>query len=210
MLLKKHINVAFIQLKTTGKMFFVPIVCLFVVLPFIYFLSYRTTGVDGLHTSTTVIGNIIVPLFSSWWILMVLREYIESGGNEVLFVYDNKSQAFSVVLIWIFYVLCTGIHYLLLSVKLPTAGLDFIHVSLISGLYVGFTYFFVYLTKSISISFIPLLVYSVICFSNPEIIGFTSVISFAEIASKYLPQFLLGIVFFFLGHLLNKKFLKFN
>lgn len=210
MLFKKYLSITFIQLKTMGKLFYIPLICLFVVLPVIYILSYHAEGVDGIATSTIIIGQILVPLFSAWWVLMVLREYVESDGNEILFVYGQKSQAVSVVLLWLFYVICTGIQYAFLSVKLPSAGLDFIHASLVSGLYVGFTYFFVYLTKSIAISFIPLLLYSVFCFMNPEIIGFTSSISWFEIASKYLPQFLLGIFFFFLGHMFNKKFLRFN
>lgn len=208
MLFKRHLTVTVIRLKTMGKLAYVPLLVIFIFLPLVFLLSY----VLGRFEISIVIAmsKIILPIFSSWWILFILREFVESEGNEILYVYSEKSQCISVLLVTLFYLCCESAMMMLCMIFYPEIFLDYIHVTLLCVFYAGFSYFFVFLTKSIAITFIPLLVGAAMPFINKNFIGFNDSITLNDIFLYYVPVGVVGLVFFLIGHLLNKKFLKYN
>lgn len=212
MLFKKYLDVAMINFKTMGKLAFVPFFVIFGFIPFVFIVSYLVGNftVDVI----TALPKLLLPMFSGWWILLFLREFIESDGNELLYVYSGKSQCTSVATLLIIYLLCESLLMGVCMIFYPQIFIDYIHLTLMCLLYGGFSYFFIFLTKSAAISFIPLLVGTILPFVSHDAIiftiGFSSDFGWQKIFTYYLPIGLMGIVFFLLGYLLNKKFLKFN
>lgn len=211
MLLKKHLALTFIRLKTTGKAGFVPLIGLFIVLPAILVMNYLSMhGVADLASVMEVIADILVPLLSIWWVLMVLREYIESDGNEILYVYAGKTQAGTVVTLLLLYLVCAAVLMFGCALIHPFMALEFFEVALNCILYVGVSYFIVFLTHSVAITFIPPLLYTGLIFVDVGLIGFGPEITWTWILTNCVPRGLLGAVFFLLGWVLNRKYLRYN
>lgn len=211
MLFKKHLALTFIRLKTTGKARFVPLIGLFIVLPAILVMNYLSLHeVDTLASVMEVTQDILVPLLSIWWVLMVLREYIESDGNELLYVYAGKTQAGTVVTLLVLYLVCAAFLMFGCALVHPFMLLEFFEVALNCILYVGVSYFLVFLTRSVALTFIPPLLYTGLIFVDINLIGFGPEITWTSILTNCVPRGLLGVVFFLLGWVLNRKHLRYN
>lgn len=211
MLLKKHLALTFIRLRTTGKAGFVPLIVLFIVLPAILVINYLSMrDVEALSSVMEVTQDILVPLLSLWWVLMVLREYIESDGNEILYVYAGKTQAGTVVILLVLYLVCAAVLMFGCALIYPLMVLEFFEVALNCILYVGVSYFLVFLTRSVAITFIPPLLYTGLIFVDVSLIGFGPEITWTWILTSCVPRGLLGVVFFLFGWVLNRKYLRYN
>lgn len=211
MLFKRHMTLTFIELKATGKAEFVPPVGLFIVLPAIFVMNYLSMrDVLALASVMEVIADILVPLLSVWWVLMVLREYIESDGNEILYVYAGKTQVGTVVTLLALYIVCAAVLMFGCALIYPLMALEFFEVALNCILYVGVSYFLVFLTRSVAITFIPPLLYTGMIFVDVSLIGFGPEITWTWILTSCVPRGLLGAVFFLLGWMLNRKHLRYN
>ena len=120
MCLKRYINrLSLIQLtlKGMGILYIVPVVFLFLVLPFLTYLDFAKC-----YFSTYIMLQIFCPFFAVWWTLFGFREYIEGRIRELLLVY-KKSLIVELFLVFAFY---------------------FLHICVLLGLYciiLNFNYF---------------------------------------------------------------------
>lgn len=208
MLFKKNLDTLLIRFKTMGKMAFVPLIVLFIILPVIFINSYM---IDMMQDAVIMmLTSIFVPILSVWWVLMFLKEFIESDGNEVLFVYGKKSQLSSVIILSVLYMVCVCVLLCVCGIFFPTLFLWLLCLLMTCVLNVGLAYFLAFLTRSIAITFVPILFIAALPFINRSLLLFDGGLSWEKVLIFYLPQALVGVLFMFLGHLLNKKKLKFN
>lgn len=91
----------------------------------------------------------LIPMFSVWWILFVLREYVEGEGNELLYVNRYKLKFFDILALFVFYLLCVGVLYLLFSIFVPHMYLEYIRIFCVCVFYFGFVYFFYFYNKEL-------------------------------------------------------------
>lgn len=82
-------------------------------------------------------------------ILFVLREYVEGEGNELLYVNRYKLKFFDILALFVFYLLCVGVLYLLFSIFVPHMYLEYIRIFCVCVFYFGFVYFFYFYNKEL-------------------------------------------------------------
>lgn len=126
MCLKRYINrLSLIQLtlKGMGILYIVPVVFLFLVLPFLTYLDFaKGYSPEQCYFSTYIMLQIFCPFFAVWWTLFGFREYVEGRIRELLLVY-KKSLIVELFLVFVFY---------------------FLHICVLLGLYciiLNFNYF---------------------------------------------------------------------
>ena len=108
MCLKRYINrLSLIQLtlKGMGILYIVPVVFLFLVLPFLTYLDFaKGYSPEQCYFSTYIMLQIFCPFFAVWWSLFGFREYVEGRIRELLLVY-KKSLIVELFLVFVFYFL---------------------------------------------------------------------------------------------------------
>ena len=108
MCLKRYINrLSLIQLtlKGMGILYIVPVVFLFLVLPFLTYLDFaKGYSPEQCYFSTYIMLQIFCPFFAVWWTLFGFREYVEGRIRELLLVY-KKSLIVELFLVFVFYFL---------------------------------------------------------------------------------------------------------
>lgn len=85
------IYLTFARLRKKGIKFLVPLLVLFVVLP-VMGLVFRRHYADSPEQFLRVIVtqlHVWVPVFSSWWSLVLFYDFFESEGNELLYLYHK-------------------------------------------------------------------------------------------------------------------------
>ena len=106
-----------------GILYIVPVVFLFLVLPFLTYLDFaKGYSPEQCYFSTYIMLQIFCPFFAVWWTLFGFREYVEDRIRELLLVY-KKSLIVELFLVFVFY---------------------FLHICVLLGLYciiLNFNYF---------------------------------------------------------------------
>ena len=211
-----HLKRMVYHLKSIGVLFFIPLAIVDIIIPTLNYLEYTKYGVgEYLYINILQYSQWFIPFFSVWWIIFVLREYIESDGNEVLYVHSDRSKLPDVLFLFIAYVLNIAILFSIYTVLLPHMKYEFYKILSICVFYLGMVYFLSFLTKSTTITLMAALLYalaSITFISNESVFPFyytlkqvTPSIYFATC----FPLALTGLVLIFVGTILNKKALRF-
>ena len=158
MCLKRYINrLSLIQLtlKGMGILYIVPVVFLFLVLPFLTYLDFaKGYSPEQCYFSTYIMLQIFCPFFAVWWTLFGFREYVEGRIRELLLVY-KKSLIVELFLVFVFY---------------------FLHICVLLGLYciiLNFNYF-----NYIFIFFVISVCYEIFCMTaNIDFLKFINMLS---------------------------------
>lgn len=220
MRVKKHMKLytirVYYHLKSIGLLFFVPLIFIDILIPLLNVLEYSKYGVgEELYINILQYSQWFMPLFSVWWIIFVLREYLESDGNELLYVHSNRCKLNDVLCIFFVYILNIAIIFTIYTALFPNMKYEFIKILSISILYLGIVYSFAYFTKSITITLMAILLYTLasIIFSA-NILVFPLYFTLKRITpslyfDSYFPLAITGILLLVIGVVLNKKALKF-
>ena len=81
-----------LSLKNVGAVRFVPLVLFDVLYPLLLCsMHFNGTEPEMIEVYLLQMSQVILPFFSVWDVIFVLREYNESEGNEVLFVNKRVS-----------------------------------------------------------------------------------------------------------------------
>ena len=164
MCLKRYINrLSLIQLtlKGMGILYIVPVVFLFLVLPFLTYLDFaKGYSPEQCYFSTYIMLQIFCPFFAVWWTLFGFREYVEGRIRELLLVY-KKSLIVELFLVFVFY---------------------FLHICVLLGLYCiilnsnYFNYIFIFFV--LAIPFIISVCYEIFCMTaNIDFLKFINMLS---------------------------------
>lgn len=204
------------HLKSIGLLFFVPLVIIDILIPTLNIMEYSKYGIgEELYIHILQYSQWFFPFFSAWWVLFVLREYIESDGNELLYVHADRCKLKDILCLFILYIFNITILYSMYNVLFSDMKYEFLKILSVCIFYLGITYFFTYLTKSITITLLILIFFTLanITFgSNIMIFPFYYTLERVTVAlyiNSCLPLMLIGLALLFVGTVLNKRWLKF-
>lgn len=150
-----------LQIKSMRFLFFVPLIAYFCVIPLgVWAMSFNPEF--DLGDSVSTMCYLVVPFMSTWWIFMVLKEYIDGDGREVLLL--GRGTLFSAVLFQVINIVCF-VPVFFVPMK-DTFKSDmyhlFIQLLIISFFMGGLTYFCNYFTGSITISMLIAILYTAV------------------------------------------------
>lgn len=197
-------------------MFFVPLIAVDLLLPLIAVLSYKSERLDFYETVMKY-GMMIIPVSSIIWSLFSLKECIEGKGNELLFVGKNRLKLLDCFVLFALFFLTVVPQFIVYSFIEPVFLSEIIRIFAICFFFLGVAYFLVFLTKSISLTLMCLIIYVI---ANMLIIS-RSKLAFilyfnlqpynkSVFISQSLPLIAISLVLIFMALVLNKKFSKFN
>lgn len=167
MRIKKHLNkiiITRLTLKGIGKLYFVPLLFLFVVIPSMTFMNFAAGyDYDTCYYFSYINIQSFFPFFAIWWTLFGFREYIEGSGREILIVY-KKIFLPELLLIYIFYFLhfCILLLFYVIIIRFNYWGYIFIFFCQ-SFAFFSITISLSIFLKSIAIPFIFSILYEVFC-----------------------------------------------
>lgn len=207
----------YLHLKNIKALFFFTLIIVHLFLPFIGFLSYKSENLD-FYMSVMEYALIVIPLSSTIWSLFILREYVEGKGNELLFIGKNKIKFLECFIPFIlFYV--TIIFQFLIYIRLDnTFKFELIRLFFICFFFFSLMYFLVFLTKSVSLTLMVLIAYTilnVLIDGHDSIIGFlfyfnVSPYSKTLFINQSIPMLIFSSIFIAAALVINKKSIKFN
>lgn len=200
----------FLLLKSLKLLFWVPIIALDVFLPLFALYQYRSENPSAEYNIASMI-LIIVPLFSAWWSIFILREFLESPGNEVLFS-RKKVLLFEISLPFIIYVIdAVAVLYGISNWFPKTVGM--IKPLLIVILFLfALSYFIAFVSKSVTIALLINIVYvlinQVIYTKKPLPFLYISAMQFdfKKSYTSFVPMLIVSLILIIAGLILNKKF----
>lgn len=216
--MKNFITNVRLHLKSIRFLVFVPLVAINVLYPLLVYNAYLTFGINSPYFIAEIISGAcaVFPFFSVWSVIFVLREYVESDGNELLYSISGKCKlgvsaaVFAVFmlngLLWFAGLACFVYSYLIF---------DFIKVACACFMFFGFTYFLIYLTSSVVLTLMVDLFYAFAAIISDFRYSFVFFISgdllnFKVFTEICLPQLIAGTVFIAAGVVLNKKYRRFK
>lgn len=215
MRIKKFLNqirLAYFHLKSLKLLYFVPLVFLFIILPFSTVGDINRYGIDE-HTFfvTQINFQVYIPFMSIWWIIFGLREYVEGKGKELLFVYKKSMISdFFIIFIWYF------IHVVFLFIMYAILFHPFFDCLIIifvqSLVFSSVTLFLMSALKTIAIPFLISIFYEIFCmFSKTDALWFmnmlyiNSKIEVSGLVLPYLPLAAAAFVLIFISDKVRQK-----
>jgi len=96
----------YLELKNQRFYFFVPPFILFILVP-LSVLAFIKNGAGSNFPECATVSQLFIPSFAAWWPLFILKEYLNSPGKELLFVYKfgRDSLVLKMISLWAFFVL---------------------------------------------------------------------------------------------------------
>lgn len=209
----------YFHLKSIRLLAWVPVALLNAILPAFIFLNYNQFGATAETLRNLLqIAMLLLPPFSVWWNIFVLREYLEADGNDVLFVCSHPCKVWDAGCLFLLYVLNMGLWFGVLAGMLPEmrVGLELLRLLCACVFYFGLVYFLLFFTHSVTITLMAALIYTLANFiSNVSNVFFPFYYSPQPVETEqwftvYLPLALCGLVLTCAGIMLNQYHLKFN
>lgn len=207
-----HFQRIILMLKSTKALFFVPVVITNVFIPFLNFVSYRANGIsDELYNNIIQFSQIFIPFLSVWWVVFILRDFIDSDGNEMLYVNKKWSLLLDFIAIFFVYIIDVIILYIFYIGFFPNMKYELIKLLSICIFYFGLMFFASRLTNSITITLFILTFYLM---ANVMIYGLEGVFPLyytiraanrQMLLCNSLPLGFTGVILFILGVKIRKK-----
>ncbi len=207
-----------LHIKNLKGLLLFPLFTLNFLIPFLNYLVYKQYGVsDKLYTNFLEYSQWLMPLCAVWCPLFVLRDYLESDGNELLYVNPHSNKFADVFLLFFLSLLNITAIFVVYSMLIPNMSYEYIKLISICVFYFGLVYGISFLTKSTTITTLIVVMYTLlnICFQkNSKTVLFvyfsTEHISRKLFISDYLPLLLLGILLVAIGVFINVKKFRFH
>ncbi len=208
---KKYIKLRFF-LKSMGSLRFVPPVIfdiLLLVLPLKTYFNYGSG--EKLEQHLLLLTQFFMPLFSVWWVVFTLREYLESDGNELFFTGGKKvilKELLMVFLLAMGNILLLFVIYFFLQ---PNFSIECARIISVCVFYFGLTYGIAFFVKSVSVILLSLLLYTLLNFTIPiqELVFpfymSRQLLTIEDFIIVCLPLLLIGILLSVIGFCANKK-----
>lgn len=174
------IYLTFVRLRKKKALAFVPFFVLYVFLPILSILfqyHYRDSQEEFLRVVTQQL-HVWIPMFSSWWPILLLNDFFDSEGNELLYLYHSPlyflgAQCLSVFLYSGAIVLFFCVFQMLVSFEIFVLAQLMIESLVISSL----TYFLCFLLQNTGAGFLIVIVYCIYInlFDNLNLLSFMSI-----------------------------------
>ncbi|MBT9147807.1 MAG: hypothetical protein DDT32_01573 [Syntrophomonadaceae bacterium] len=202
----------YLELKNQRFYYFAPPVILFILLPLAVLASVKA---GGRIAECATFSQWFIPSFAAWWPLFILKEYLNSPGKELLFVYKSgrDSLFFRMIGLWAFYVLHVVILFIYFASLFEFVWFLFIAIIIQSMFMIALGYFLSLLFQN---TFIPLIInfayssiFNLALFHSPLISIFKiSPFSNAESLNKFIAVAIIACILFYGGYQLEKRLYK--
>lgn len=193
-------------LKNAGWLSLVPVIVINVLVPIFTYISYRTNGLcEEFYQNVSEITQIFIPFSSIWWPILILKEFIDSDGKEVISL--GKKSRSSLIIMTMFFLYCCNatVIFILYRIFFSLPYTEFVKIILVSVFYMGSTVFWSKITQNTSITILLLAVYTLSNFIFYKAEGvfpfyYTNVPTTTSMIYKnLLPLSLVGLLEFILG-----------
>nr|MBP3599117.1 hypothetical protein [Eubacterium sp.] len=204
-----------LQIKGMRTLFLVPFIGYYGIIPLYVWVKSYSSDFSPLN-AVEEMGYLLVPFLSTWWIYLILKEYIEGDGREVLLL--GKHTFLGAVLFWIINSICyIPVLYLKVEDFWAIARYDlYVQLVIIAFFMGGFCYFLNYYTKSVTVSMLLVMLYSTISnytFKDERFVKLFTPLQFTvlqeapydENYSSYFKFILAGLIFWILGVAKSRK-----
>lgn len=215
MRIKKFINqlyLAYFHFKSLKLLYFVPLIFLFIILPFSTAGDINRYGI-GEHTFfvTQINFQVYIPFMSIWWVVFGLREYVEGKGKELLFVY-KKSMVFDFFIIFIWYFIHVVFLFIMYAIFFHPFFDCLIIIFVQSLVFSSVTLFFMSALKTIAVPFLISIFYEIFCmFSKTDALWFINMlyinneIEVDSLVLPYLPLVAAALILIFISDKVRQK-----
>lgn len=217
MFIKGHLNPYFMRVfyhcKNIGWLFWLPIIVFVVLIPGLNYMQYTQRGIDEeLYLNIIRYGQWLMPFFSVWNVIFILREPVEAQGYELFYMTHHQLKVIDILGIFGIGIAFITLLFIAYGFMFSNMLLEYIRILGISFLFLGMTYSVTYLCKSITPTIMILLLYVLgtitavnddpvfLLFYNPE------AMSWQLFLSHYLILIFLGCLLFGIGYYASKKY----
>ena len=217
MCVKGHLNSNFLRLyyhsKNMGKLFLIPVFVFIVLIPMLNYMQYLLNGIgEELYLNVIRYGQWLMPFFSVYHTIFVMREFVESKGYELFHTLEKRLLFVDILGIF-------GVNLLLVSVLffgyafiLPNMFLEYIRILTSCFLFFSMAYGITYLFKSATPTILILIVYwlATIIIVKDEAVLFLfynlEMMSWQLFFSHYLILILIGCLLLVIGYYKGSKY----
>lgn len=152
----------FYLLKSTGIAFWVPVVLVNVVLPLTLWSSVKQLGLEVGFQGALIFFLVIIPFMSVWWLILSMREFVESPGCELVYVNYDKSKFLDCVSVFVFYLADVFILFTVLKHWYPAIYTEMIREMLVCLFYFGVSHFLLFITRNATAALMATILYTVV------------------------------------------------
>lgn len=147
----------YLELKNQQFYYFVPPMVLFIVVPLAVLAAIKN-GTGDNFPECAFIAQLFIPSFAAWWPLFTLKEYLNSPGKELLFVYKRgrDSLFLKMIFLWAFYVLHVLIVFICFTYIFDNVWFLFIAIIIQSMFMIALGYFLSLLFQNTFVLFQPI------------------------------------------------------
>lgn len=204
----------FYDLRNIKWMFWLPLIMLNLMIPLINYHTYRTNYPESV---TVIPGDlhevmlIAAPLLSVWWLLFVMREYVEGEGCEVLYVcraHNKLPEALGVFMLYIADICILYIFYIRFEDKMK---LSLCMLLCVCVMMFGLVYLLLQVTRTMTVPLLAVMMYcmaSILFVKTKDVFllyNIRAIPTWEIIKSNYSPMLIVGFVFLLLGILVSRK-----
>lgn len=157
----KNLTNGYFRIKGMGIFALIPVLILYIFIPLINYAVYRYfENLDMLYDNVITVGKCLIPICSVWYILFILYHFIEEPGNEVLYI-GKKGKLGELVFPYMVYLVMILPLFFVYTHFFPELWFFFLQLSMINFAYLSFAYCAAFLTNTILVSAVGILVYTI-------------------------------------------------
>lgn len=212
-----HIKQFYLSMKNLGFYYFVPIIFLFIVMPYLSIAEIKEYGIDNAYLGIAVKLEMYIPLLQSWWIVFSMKEYIEGDGNEILYTYEKNKLAKSsyIMAICLYYILHVGVLYFAYSFVFEDMLVEYAKTVIQCMFFASSTYMLIYLLKSTTFPLMIVFIYNIFMIFTQE--GLLKILCIYTqgyrmnlfiFKEKFILVLIASFVFLVVGIIMNKRFYR--
>jgi hypothetical protein len=199
------------ELKGIGGLKYIVVVTLYIILPVIIFLECIKYGVsDRLYMEIFRMTNIVIPVLSPVLVLLILQEYYESPGNELLFLH-TRYLVKRVIIYTLLYIVMLIPIYIILSFIYKQFLFELVRMSVVVIFISGMSYLIVTVIRKVSIAIIIVVGYVLynLLYANGISVFVYYYEQWLDIElwlHLYLPMLVIGVISYVIAEMINNMF----
>lgn len=203
------------HLRGLKAMFWVPMAGMNVLIPLLNYRSFLKAGADELALLPQEFHRLMAvaaPVLCVWWVLFMLREYVEPDGSEVLFVCPARQKIGDALVLFLLFLANMSVIYAVYIRFFPEMRRSFRMLLCVCVFVFGLSFLLMFLTKSVTITLMVILLYVIVSIlfmdDGKNIVPFFSANSIASLKllkEYYLPLACGGILLSAGGMALNLR-----
>lgn len=203
----------YLEMKNQRLYYFVPPFILFILVPLMVLATIKN-GTGTNFPECGYISQLFIPCFAAWWPLFILREYLNSPGKELLFVYKfgRDNLLFKMINLWAFFVFHVVIVFIYFSTLFDFVWFLFLIIIIQSMFMIALGYFLSLLLQN---TFIPLIinfaycsVFMLVLFYSPLSIFEMGFLETVDSISKSKVVVIIALILFYAGYKIEQKLYK--